>query len=74
VIAVDRSRAMLKAARQRLAPLRNVEVRSGALEALPIADATLDAALVCLVLVHVAEPLVVLREAARALARDNGRP
>src|SRR5438067_1973451 len=39
--------------------------------ALPIAAATLDAALVCLVLVHVAEPLAVLREAARVLRRGG---
>ncbi len=72
VIAVDRSRAMLKAARQRLGGVANVEVRSGALEALPIADAGLDAAAACLVLVHVPEPLAVMREAARVL-RAGGR-
>jgi ArsR family transcriptional regulator len=71
VVAVDRSRAMLKAARTRLAGVANVELRAGALEALPIADATLAAALVCLVLVHVAEPLAVLREAARVLRRGG---
>ena len=36
VIAVDRSRAMLKAAKKRLGELSNVEVRQGELEALPI--------------------------------------
>jgi len=71
VLAVDRSRAMLKAARVRLAGVENVELRAGTLEALPIADATLDAALVCLVLVHVAEPLGALREAARVLRRGG---
>jgi len=71
VVAIDRSRAMLKAARARLAGVANVELRAGTLEALPIADATLDAALVCLVLVHVAEPLAVLRDAARVLRRGG---
>jgi len=72
VIAVESSRAMLRAARQRLAGIDNVELRSGDLEALPIADRSLDAAVVCLVLHHVADPPAVLREAARAL-RDGGR-
>jgi ubiquinone/menaquinone biosynthesis C-methylase UbiE len=71
VIAVDRSRAMLKAARQRLASVPNVELRPGALEALPIADATLDAAIVCLVLVHLPEPPAVLRDVARVLRRGG---
>lgn len=72
VIAVDRSRAMLRAARRRLGPLENVELRQGALEALPVDDAALDAATICLVLHHVPEPPAVLREAARVL-RPGGR-
>ena len=72
VIAVDSSRAMLKAARQRLAQLPHVEIRHGELEALPIDDALLDAAVSSLVLHHVADPLAVLRAAARAL-RPRGR-
>jgi len=72
VIAVDRSRAMLKAARQRLAHLPHVDVRHGDLEALPIDDALLDAAVICLVLHHVADPPAVLRAAARVL-RPAGR-
>ena len=71
VIAVDRSRAMLKAARARLAAVPNVDLRAGTLEALPIADAALDAALVCLVLVHLGEPLAALHEAARVLRRGG---
>ena len=72
VIAVDSSRAMLKAARQRLAHLPHVEIRHGDLEALPIDEAVLDAAVSCLVLHHVADPAAVLRAAARAL-RPRGR-
>lgn len=72
VIAVDSSRAMLKVARQRLAPFANVEVRHGALETPPVEDGTLDAVVSCLVLHHVADPGVVLRAAARTL-RSGGR-
>jgi ArsR family transcriptional regulator len=72
VIAVDRSRAMLKAARRRLARFDQVDVRQGELEHLPIDDGALDAAVSCLVLHHVGEPLAVLREAARVL-RPGGR-
>ena len=72
VIAVDSSRAMLKAARQRLAHLPHVEIRHGDLETLPIDDTVLDVAVSCLVLHHVADPAAVLRAAARAL-RPRGR-
>lgn len=72
VVAVDASPAMLAAARARNAGSPNVHVREGTLEALPIADGSLDLALCLLVLHHVAEPLRVLREARRAL-RPGGR-
>jgi len=72
VIAVDGSRAMMSAARRRLNGAGNVEVRQGRLQALPIDDAALDAAVSCLVLHHVPDPAAVLREAARVL-RPDGR-
>ena len=72
VIAIDNSRAMLKAARQRLAAGSRVEFRQGNLTALPIDDATLDAAVMCLVLHHVADPAAVIREVAR-VTRPGGR-
>lgn len=72
VVAVDHSEAMLEAARARLADADNVDVRAGRLEALPIADEELDAALLGLVLHHMPSPDVVLAEAARAL-RPGGR-
>jgi ArsR family transcriptional regulator len=72
VIAVDESAAMLQAARRRVRGLANVEVRRGSLEALPIADASLDAVTCVLVLHHVPAPELALAEAARVL-RPGGR-
>ena len=66
-VAVDRSGEMLQAARRRLRDLPNVDVRRGELEALPIADGELNAAVMMLVLHHVPDPGAVLREAARTL-------
>jgi ubiquinone/menaquinone biosynthesis C-methylase UbiE/DNA-binding transcriptional ArsR family regulator len=67
VEAVDASPAMLAAARARLAGVGNVTVREGALEALPLADASVDVALLLLVLHHVADPAAALREVARVV-------
>lgn len=71
VVAVESSRAMLKAARQRLTAHGNVRLEHGELEALPLADASLDAATMCLVLHHVADPKAALAEAHRVLKRDG---
>lgn len=68
VVAVDASAEMLRAARERLATVGNVDVREGALEAVPVADASVDLALLVLVLHHVGDPALVLREARRILA------
>ena len=72
VIAVDNSKAMLSAAKRRLEGVDHVELRSGTLEALPVEDGKLDAAVCFLVLHYVPEPLVALEEAFRAL-RVGGR-
>lgn len=72
VVAVDASAEMLDAARRRLAPVPNVEVRRGELESLPIADAELDVALLSLVLHFVPEPARAIAEAARVV-RPGGR-
>jgi SAM-dependent methyltransferase/DNA-binding transcriptional ArsR family regulator len=72
VIAVDDSKAMLSAARRRLHPFDNVELRTGALESLPIEAGELDAALISLVLHYVPEPAHALAEAHRAL-KPGGR-
>jgi ArsR family transcriptional regulator len=65
VIAVDGSAEMLDAARQRLGRFDNVDVRKGELEALPISDGELDAAVLSLVLHYSAEPVRTLSEVAR---------
>ena len=65
VIAVDGSTDMLDAARKRLGGLRNVDVRRGELETLPIGDGELDAALLSLVLHYSPDPARTLGEAAR---------
>ena len=65
VVAVDGSTEMLDAARKRLGEFSNVDVRKGELEALPIKDGELDAALLSLVLHYSAEPVRTLSEVAR---------
>ena len=72
VVGVDRSPAMLDAARERLDGLGGVELREGELEALPVRDAELDLAVLSLVLHYVVEPESALGEAFRVL-RPGGR-
>ena len=72
VVAVDREPAMLDAARRRLAGLANVEFRQGELHALPLRDGEVDAAVIFLVLHHVADVAAAVGEAARTL-RPGGR-
>jgi ubiquinone/menaquinone biosynthesis C-methylase UbiE len=72
VVAVDGSPEMLAAARRRLAGVSNVELRRGDLEALPVSDGELDAAILTLVLPYLSSPPKVLAEVARALG-NGGR-
>lgn len=72
VVAVDGSAAMLQAARRRLQGATNIDLRRGELEALPMDDGRLDAAMVMLVLHHVPEPARALAEVARVL-KPGGR-
>jgi ArsR family transcriptional regulator len=72
VVAVDGSQAMLATTRSRLAEFDNVELLEGELERLPIADRTVDAATLILVLHHVPAPEKVVAEVARIL-RPGGR-
>lgn len=72
VVGVDESDQMLDAARRRLEGAGNVDLRRGRLEQLPLADGELDAALLVLVLHHLANPATALAEASRCL-RPGGR-
>src|SRR5262245_54474708 len=72
VIAVDSSPAMLQAAKRRLVAFDNIDLRRGELEALPIDDTRLDAAVLMLVLHHVPEPHKALAEVVRVL-KPGGR-
>jgi SAM-dependent methyltransferase len=72
VLAVDGSADMLAAARARLTRHANVEVRAGEIEALPLADGELDAAVLALVLHHLPDPGSALAEVARVV-RPGGR-
>jgi SAM-dependent methyltransferase len=71
VIGVDQSAAMLRSAKQRLADHHNVSLRQGTLEALPIQDASCDAALLVLSLAYLAEPIHALRESARVVKAEG---
>src|SRR3954471_14324075 len=72
VIAVDSSRDMLDAARARVRSARNVDLRQGDVENLPIGPGELDAAMMSLVLHHSPAPGKALTEVARVL-RPGGR-
>jgi ubiquinone/menaquinone biosynthesis C-methylase UbiE/DNA-binding transcriptional ArsR family regulator len=72
VIGVDSSPDMLDAARQRVGGARNVDLRQGELENLPIAAGELDAAMLSLVLHYSPSPARALADVARAL-RPRGR-
>jgi len=67
IIAVDREKAMLDAARKRLAAFNNIEFRLGELTALPLVDGEIDAAMIYLVLHHVQDPDAAVRDTARTL-------
>jgi len=72
VVAVDRSAAMLRVAKQRLSAEANVELKHGELEDLPIESASCDAALLLLGLAYVQDPAAALAESARIL-KPGGR-
>ena len=72
VVAVDTSAPMLAAARRRLSGVRNVDIREGDLESVPIENGQVDATVMSLVLHYIPEPAKALGEAARVL-RPRGR-
>ena len=67
VIAVDESGPMLAAAQERLECHGNVELRAGTIEALPIDDSVLDAAVLFLVAHFITDPTRVMLEIRRVL-------
>ena len=72
VIAVDESGPMLDVARQRLAAHANVELRVGTIEALPVENDVLDAAVLFLVAHFITDPSRVMAEILRVL-KPGGR-
>ena len=72
VIGIDQSTAMLKAARKRTAAYKNVDLRPGSLETLPLADASVDATLVVLALSYLKDTRLALAEMSRVL-KPGGR-
>lgn len=72
VIAVDREPAMLEACRKRLGDRDGIEFVRADLVDLPLEDASIDAAVIMLVLHHVDDPIGILHESARVL-RPGGR-
>jgi ArsR family transcriptional regulator len=67
VIGVDNSEEMLDAARRQTEELANVELRRGDLEAIPLQDNAVDAALLVVVLTYVPDSMIVMREMQRVL-------
>ena len=72
VISVDGSTDMLDAARHRLGGAKNVELRQGELESLPIDSGELDVAMLSLVLHYSPSPARALAEVGRVV-RKGGR-
>ncbi len=72
VIGIDQSTAMLKAAKKRTSAYRNVDLRPGSLEALPLADQSVDATLVVLALSYLKDTRLALAEMSRVL-KPGGR-
>jgi ArsR family transcriptional regulator len=71
VIGIDSSAAMLRSARKRLEDRPNVELLRADLAQLPVENASVDAALLLLVLTYIPDIGAVLSEAARILRRGG---
>ena len=67
VVGVDASPEMLRAARRRLRPHGNVKLKQADLDALPLADASCDAAFCVLALSYADRPAAVVAEMRRVL-------
>ncbi|MBS7456328.1 metalloregulator ArsR/SmtB family transcription factor [Coralloluteibacterium stylophorae] len=71
-VCIDSSQRVVAAARERLAPLKQVSVETGDMHALPVPDASFDLVLLMHALSYAAKPAQAVAEAARAL-RPGGR-
>ena len=71
VVAVDGSADMLEAAKQRLAGARNIDLRQGELENLPIESGELDVAMLSIVLPYSPAPARSLAEVGRVVRRGG---
>ena len=71
VIAIDREPAMLEACRKRLGDHEGIQFIEADLSDLPLEDGSLDAAVIMLVMHHIAEPQKVLLETSRVLRRGG---
>jgi len=71
VIGVDNSPPMLEAAARRVSGLKNVELRTGDLTAVPIDSKTIDGALMVLSLSYASDIAVALAEARRVLKLEG---
>jgi len=71
VISVDGSTDMLEAARHRLGGAKNVELRQGELESLPIDSSELDVAMLSLVLHYSPSPPRALSEVGRVVSKGG---
>ncbi len=71
-VCIDASPRVVAAARERLRPYANVEVREGDMHALPFADASFDLVVLMHALTYAARPAQAVAEAARVL-RPGGR-
>jgi len=72
VIGIDNTPAMLDAARHRIEGDRNIELKQGDLESLPVDDNACDAAMMVLVLTYLDDPAQALNEMARII-RPGGK-
>jgi len=71
-VCIDASPRVVAAARERLRPYPNVEVREGDMHALPFADASFDLVVLMHALTYAARPAQAVAEASRVL-RPGGR-
>lgn len=70
-VCIDASARVVAAARERLRPFANVEVREGDMHALPFADGSFDLVVLMHALTYASKPAQAVAEAARVLRRGG---